>query len=148
MAGVGFDRCVIITSTFAAAAALKRPARSRRSGSVGGGRELSKRCVCVCLGLPVRHFFFESLLAVRKQTVHCIASTAPHFCVSVCFFSVAIACSNIGTVFSIINACGNYQAQFEPKRNDALFCPLCNAEPHRAGPTGDCNQHLHAKYLH
>lgn len=38
MADVGFDRCVIITSTFAAAAALKPPpprtARGRRSGSV------------------------------------------------------------------------------------------------------------------
>lgn len=64
-------------------------------------------------GLPVRHFFFESLLAVRKQTVHCTISTAQH---SSFFFSVANACSNIGTVFSIINACGNYQAQFGPRR--------------------------------
>lgn len=44
VAGVGFDRCVIITSTFAAAAALKRPTRCRRSGSVGGGR--ADQCVC------------------------------------------------------------------------------------------------------
>lgn len=74
MAGVGFDRCVIITSTFAAAAALKRPTRCRRSG-FSGRRER---------GLPVRHFFFESLWAVRKQTVHCIPSTASHFCVLCC----------------------------------------------------------------
>lgn len=41
---------------------------------ISGRRESGSACV----GLPVRHFFFESLLAVRKQTVHCIPS---HFCV-------------------------------------------------------------------
>lgn len=50
MADVGFDRCVIITSTFAAAAALKPPpprtARGRRSGSVAGsaGRSVDYGC--------------------------------------------------------------------------------------------------------
>lgn len=100
----------------------------------------------VCVGLPVRHFFFESLLAVRKQTVHCIPS---HFCVlSLCVCCFSVASTNIGTVFSIINACGNYQAQFDPKRNDATFFFLLCFFAHCAGLTGDCNQHLHAKYLH
>lgn len=46
MADVGFDRCVIITPTFAAPAALKPPrsARSRRSESVAGGRSVDYQC--------------------------------------------------------------------------------------------------------